>query len=88
MKTRAALGIRQENQIRISAFPKKLAEVEVQRLLAESLCARERYWLAELIAFNTWPVLYICGADHSLSFIELLQKSGVANVLIAQDWGT
>lgn len=88
MKMRAALGIRQESTIRISAFPEKLPEVEVQRLLSESLRARENYWLSELMAFNTWPVLYICGADHSLPFIELLQKNSIANVLVAQDWGT
>lgn len=86
MKTRAALGIRQENQIRISVFPDRLPQEEVQQQLKESMRARERYWLSELVEFNTWPVLYFCGANHSLPFTELLQKNNVATVLVAQDW--
>jgi hypothetical protein len=88
MKTRAQLGIRQENQIRISEFPNKLTEVEVQRRFEESLRARERYWLSELLEFNTWPALFICGADHSLPFLVLLRTNNHEAVLIARDWGT
>lgn len=88
MKTRAQLGIRQENQIRVSEFPKQLTDIEVQRRLADSLRARERYWFSELLVFNTWPVLFICGADHSLSFLNLLQTNNLEPVLLARDWGT
>ncbi len=87
MKTRAKLGMLQENQIRISAFPEKLTEAEVQRQLEESLRARERYWLLELVAFNAWPVLFICGANHSLLFVKLLRANNVDTILVAQDWG-
>lgn len=87
MKTRAELGIRQENQIRISAFPERLAEEEVQRRLEESMRDRERYWLSELREFNAWPVLFICGADHSLPFLNLLRMNKLDAVLVAQDWG-
>ena len=87
MKTRAKLGMLQENQIRISAFPEKLAEAEVQRRLEESMRAREHYWLSELVTLNAWPVLFICGANHSLPFVELLRASNVDTILVAQDWG-
>lgn len=87
MKTRAKLGMPQENQIRISAFPEKLAEAEVQRRLAESMRAREAYWLSELIEFNTWPVLFVCGAEHSLPFLDLLKARGFSAALVAEDWG-
>jgi hypothetical protein len=86
MKTRAELSIRQENQIRVSVFPKQLTEVEVQRRLEESLRARERYWLSELVEFNTWPVIFICGADHSLPFLNLLRTNNLDAVLLTQDW--
>ena len=88
MKTRARLGMLQENQIRISAFPGKLTEAEVQWRLEESMRARERYWLSELVAFNTWPILFICGANHSLPFVELLRVNKFDTILVAQDWGT
>lgn len=86
MKKRAELGMLQENQIRISAFPGVLAEAEVQRRLRESMQAREAYWLSELIEFNAWPVLFVCGAMHSLSFLDLLKEKGIDAVLIAEDW--
>jgi hypothetical protein len=86
MEVRGRLGIFQENQIRISAFPKQLCEVEVQRRLNESMRAREAYWLSELIKFNEWPVLFVCGANHSMPFIDLLRGNGFDYQLLAQDW--
>ena len=88
MQTRIKLGIRQENQIRISVFPKQLAEAEVQQQLDESMRARERYWLSELVEFNVWPVLFVCGADHSSPFLNLLRRNNFDAVLAVQDWGT
>ena len=88
MKTRVKLGMLQENQIRISVFPEELAEAEVQRRLEKSIRAREAYWLSELIEFNTWPVLFICGASHSVPFLDLLTVRGFDADLIAEDWGT
>lgn len=87
MKLRAKLGLLQENQIRISAFPIRLSEAEVQRRLCESLRAREAYWLSQLVEFDSWPVLFVCGADHSLPFLSLLQASAYDAELLAQDWG-
>ena len=87
MKTRARLGMLQENQIRMSAFPDKLAAAEVQRRFEESVRAREQFWLLELVALDAWPVLFVCGANHSLSFVELLRVNKVDTVLVAQGWG-
>ena len=86
MKVRAKLGILQENQIRISAFPEQISEAEVQRRLEESLRAREVYWLSELVEFNSWPVLFVCGANHSLPFLNLLQRKDFNAELLARDW--
>jgi len=88
MKMRVELGIFQESQIRVSTFPEGLAEEEVQRRFEESMRAREQYWLSDLITFNAWPVLLICGANHSLPFVELLRANNVNAILVAQDWGT
>ena len=87
MKTRAKLGMLQENEIRISAFPEKLTEEEVQRRLVGSMRDREAYWLSELAEFNTWPVLFVCGAEHSLPFLDLLKGRGINAVFVAEDWG-
>ena len=87
-KTRAALEIRQENDIRASFMFEKVSEAVIQQRIEESMRTRERHWLGQLLDFNMWPVLFICGADHSLAFLNLLRANNVDTVLVAQDWGT
>lgn len=86
-KKRVDLGILQENEIRVSAFPNWLSEAEVQQRFEESMRAREAYWLSELIDFNSWPVLFVCGANHALSFLDLLRAHAFDGVIVSQDWG-
>lgn len=85
---RAELGIRQENDIRISAFPSTLSESEVAMRLAESHAKRERYWLEQLRSLNLWPVLFVCGADHVASFCHLLQQEDIVLHIAAEDWAS
>jgi len=47
---------------------------------------REHYWLEQLQEFNRWPVLFICGAEHSLPFFDLLQANNIDAILLAKDW--
>jgi hypothetical protein len=86
LKTRARLGIQQENQIRVSQLPKRLAENVIQEKLRASQRARELYWVEELLQLNVWPVLFICGADHSIPLLALLKSKGIQPLLIAADW--
>jgi hypothetical protein len=87
-ETRDALEIRQENEIRADAFFEKVNETEIQRRIDESLRKRERYWLTQLQKFNTWPVLFICGANHALPFLDLLRTNDVDAIVVDEDWGT
>ena len=87
-ETRTALDIFQENDIRASAFFEKVNETEIKRRIDESLRKRERYWLTQLQQFDTWPVLFICGANHALPFLDLLRTNNVDTILVARDWGT
>lgn len=88
MTERVKLGIRQENDIRISAFPCTLAEPEVAACLAESHAKRERYWLEQLRSLNLWPVLFVCGADHVASFCHLLKQEDIVVHIAAEDWAS
>lgn len=83
---RSRLGIRQENAIRIAAFFQRIEEPEIQAQIDEAMRARERVWLERLLEWNQWPVLFVCGAKHSLPFIELLKERNVEAVLVAEDW--
>ncbi len=85
---RAELKIRQENDIRISAFPSTLPESEVAARLAESHAKRERYWLEQLCGLNLWPVLFVCGADHVASFCHLLKQEAIVTHVAAKDWAS
>ena len=85
-KTRAELGVMQEIDIRMSEFPRKLSERDVQDKLDSSHRARENFWLRQLLDLNVWPVLFVCGANHVESFVELLRDRGLEPKLIALDW--
>jgi len=47
---------------------------------------RRLIWSSELNGFNTFPVLFVLGADHVDSFERLLSKSGFQPVIIVRDW--
>jgi hypothetical protein len=83
---RSDLGIQQENDLRVTAFFKKLADSIVQEKIDESMRRRERFWLAKILEQNVWPTVFICGANHSLAFLDLLGKNNINATLVAQDW--
>lgn len=87
---RAALDIRQENEIRLEAFLSNsaLSEAEIAARVADSHAKRERYWLDQLRDLNIWPVLFVCGADHVASFCHLIKQQGIAVHVAAEDWAS
>tara|TARA_R110002049_G_scaffold20717_3_gene75893 strand:- start:23902 stop:24390 length:489 start_codon:yes stop_codon:yes gene_type:complete len=85
---RTSLGIRQENDILISAFQGNLSETEVADRLAENHSKRESYWLDQLCDLNLWPVLFVCGANHVGSFCGLLRHENIAARVAAEDWAS
>lgn len=83
---RAVLRIFQENDIRAMAFLEGTTESIIQQRIEKSMRDREHYWLEQLEEFNMWPVLFICGAVHSLPFFDLLQANNIDAILLAKDW--
>jgi hypothetical protein len=47
---------------------------------------REYYWLAQLLELDTWPVLFVCGADHTEPFRVLLEANGVVVHVLFTKW--
>jgi hypothetical protein len=47
---------------------------------------REQYWIKELLAFDTFPVLFVLGADHIDAFQRMLIESGLQPFVVAPDW--
>lgn len=85
---RAKLGIRQEADIRAPALGSTLSDPEVAVLLADSNTRRERYWLEQLRVLNVSPLLFVCGPDHVVSFVQLLKREDIAVRVAAENWAS
>lgn len=85
---RVALGIEQENTIRVFAHLNRKSEEDVQVALMEQFLKRESVWRERIEKLDIWPVLFICGANHVSSFSSLIEQSGVSCEVIHSDWQT
>ena len=83
---REALGIKQENDIRISNFFSGGSEADIQECLRKQFREREVVWLQRLRGFGHSPVLYVCGADHVRSFSALLSEAVIPVEVLHADW--
>jgi hypothetical protein len=61
---------------------------EKEEAIAADHAKRERYWYQQLLAFDNWPVLFVCGADHVDSLCSMLKNEGIDVHLVARDWPT
>jgi hypothetical protein len=83
---RNANGMQQENAIRMSGYINKLPEEIIETQIQQSYRARERYWLSQIVNIDQWPVLHVCGANHSVEFCNLVNREGIYVVLLHEDW--
>lgn len=83
---RMVLGIEPENAIRVSAFLNDKTEEDVVAALKEQFRKRESVWLQRVEHLGTWPVLFVCGANHVPSFSALLEQNGVGCEVLHADW--
>ena len=47
---------------------------------------RERVWVARILSRNEWPVLFVCGSDHTDSVRRLFTCLGVKSTVIHHDF--
>ena len=47
---------------------------------------RERVWVARILKKETWPLLFICGANHVVSVSRLLHRFGVNTEIVHHDF--
>jgi len=83
---RKALGIRQDNDVLLDGFFTARPEQESRALIAVEYSKREAIWLDRLRGLDTWPTLFVCGANHVESFSSLLASNNIATVNAASDW--
>jgi hypothetical protein len=83
---RAALGIHSRTNVRSTALMRGWAEEEVTRRQLAEFRKRESVWCDRLLRLNTWPVLFVCGADHVSSFSFLLLERGLEVQVLESCW--
>lgn len=83
---RKAAGVRGVNDTKFEGIINNWSPEKTQQEIRVSQAIRERHWMKELLDFNNWPVLFICGADHVEPFQQLLQESGLSAEVAASDW--
>ena len=83
---RKHLGLLQENEVKAQAFLNRISDDETARRIHDEYVKRERFWLERLRTVNKWPVLFICGAEHVMSFESILEADGFSVRRIADDW--
>lgn len=83
---RKALGILQENPIRIDGWLKGWSQKKIEQEVRASHSIRERYWSDQLAILDKWPVLFVCGAEHTKPFRSLLEQRGLSIRIAACDW--
>ena len=89
VKERACLSLSDTNivasAIRHAEGSSELAKF---RESLNSLCGevRERVWVARVLSGQGWPVLFVCGANHSVSVKRLFERVGVEATMICSDF--
>ena len=84
---RRRLGISTVQEIQHQAHVDMWSKDQLADRLSEHFASVERYWLEQLRQLNTWPVLYVCGANHVASFAQVLQNDGFVCSIAETDWG-
>lgn len=86
-KERKALGILiDEADIQLGGFFSGRDPQEVEAEVRDSHARRRRYWLERLFELDVWPLLFVCGANHTEPFRELLQANGIAVRVLFAKW--
>lgn len=85
-EVRKQLGIRTENDIRAHGFLNNWTPEQIETEVRKSHKIREQYWLNQLRILNSWPLLFVCGANHSEPFSALLRSNGLEVIVPFADW--
>jgi hypothetical protein len=83
---REEIGVEAENEIRSTGFLHNWTRDQIEAEVRKSHEIREAYWLTQLRIFDSWPLLFVCGANHSEPFAALLRRSGFDVTVANSDW--
>jgi len=82
-----ALGlIINEEQYRFGGYRAGKSKQQIEHEIRANHQIRERYRFERLLELDTWPVLFICGSDHTTSFQQLLQANDIVVHVLFERW--
>ncbi len=85
-RERAELGIVNEGYIRMEGHLYEQSEETVQENIRAEYSKREQEWIRRLNKLPYEPVLFICGADHSISLAKTTGQNGWNTVILKKNW--
>jgi hypothetical protein len=83
---RKALGVVEDDVIRLDGFFAGRDAQDVENDVRASYALRERSWLEHLLGLDASPVLFVCGANHAESFRDRLCANGIEAHLLIRKW--
>ena len=83
---RGKLGVRGHQAIEQDAWLLHWPQEQKLAEHAKEFAVRENYWSVQLLMADTWPVLFVCGAEHIRSFSTMLKSHGVVSKVVCNDW--
>lgn len=83
---RTQLSICNVNDIKLKGILENWTDDHIEAAVRKSHETRERFWLKQLCALDVWPVVFVCGAEHCNSFVELLEANNIEVVIVFKDW--
>ncbi len=82
---RESRGIKDRGKIKIRGLMNGLSQSEIENRILEQDMLRETYWLEEVKKYATGVIIFICGSNHSHSFLELLLKNNIMSEIISNE---
>ena len=86
LEEQRARGIVVEDDIRLRGFFSGQDPQQVEAEVRASSARRRQYWLEQLLELDSWPLVFVCGADHVEPFHALLQDSGILVRVLFTRW--
>lgn len=83
---RRDLGVLNDGYVRMQGLMHGNTEEMVQKNIRHEYDKREDEWLRRLARLPRWPVLFVCGCEHSSSLAVRAKEFGLCARLILDEW--
>jgi hypothetical protein len=85
---RSQLGIEGSSEIELSRQMNgwSCTDTEFLSFQRAEYAKREHYWMGQITELNCWPLLFVCGADHTQPFANLLIANKFEVQIAVEEW--